>query len=291
MRAIEQTTVAKAVTLSGVGVHSGEPCKATLKPAIADSGVVFRRQNATIAATPANVSDTRFCTTLAASGSSIGTVEHFLAALSLAGVDNAIVDVDAGELPILDGSAAPIVDAIEKAGVRALPALRFAIRVLKPFEVVDGDRSIRIEPADARLLDMAIDFEDPAIGAQTLSLDLDEPVDCRRLALARTFCRLSDIDTLRAAGYSRGGSLENAVVVDGGRVLNPAGLRDPLEFALHKALDLVGDLALAGAPIIGRISARRPGHDINTRFIRAFLAEDHAYERVFQEASAMAVRA
>lgn len=298
MRLLEQTTIAKSVALAGAGVHSGAACRAVVSPATANSGVVFRRISpdglktlALIPARPENISDTRFSTTLSSEGCSIGTVEHMLAALSIVGVDNAVVDVDGAELPILDGSAAPIVEAIEKAGVRRLPARRHALRVVRRFEVADGARLLRIEPFDGRVIEIAIAFPDQAIGAQSLSLDLDRRIDLRRLAGARTFCRLADVEALRAAGFSRGGSLENAVVVDGASVLNPSGLRDPLEFGLHKALDLVGDLALLGAPLIGKVSAIRPGHDLNARFLKAACAADDLFDRVLLAPPAAAASA
>ena len=287
MRAIQQTTLAKPVALSGVGVHSAAPVEAVLRPAGADSGVVFRLEDgALIMATAASITDTRFSTTLGSGGRTIATVEHLLAALAITGVDNLLIDVDAGEMPILDGSAAPFVEAIDRAGLKHLAAARTVIRVIAPIEVTDGERSIRAEPHEGRLLDIAIRFEDAAIGAQALTLNLDHPGDLRRLAEARTFCRLAEVTALRAAGFSRGGSLDNAIVVDGGRVLNPAGLRDPAEFALHKALDLVGDLRLAGAPILARISAVRPGHDLNARFIDRLMSDHAASERVIMPSPA-----
>lgn len=287
MRLVRQTTLAKPVTLSGVGLHSGEACRATLRPAIADSGIVFRapagigRHNGVlIAASVKSIADTRLCTSLGAvGGPMIATVEHVMAAAAIAAIDNLLIDVDGGELPILDGSAAPYIEAMECAGVMSLQPARNAIRILDPVELKDGDRLIRAEPFDGRVVDIAITFDAGAIGEQSLAVDLNDPASLKRLAQARTFCRLSDVTAMRASGLSRGGSLDNAVVVDGDQILNPAGLRDPQEFALHKALDLVGDLALVGAPIFGRIIARRPGHGLNARFLRLLLAQKASYER------------
>jgi UDP-3-O-[3-hydroxymyristoyl] N-acetylglucosamine deacetylase len=273
MRAFEQTTLAKPATLVGAGLHSGAPCRAVLHPAPADYGVAFRLDGALIPAVPTAVVATPLCTTLAAGGRSVGTVEHLLAALTIAGVDNARVDLDAAEPPILDGSAAPYVEAIERAGVVRLGAPRRSWRIAQPIEIRDGARALRAEPSERRALAVSIEFDDAAIGAQTLTLDLDDPHDLARLAGARTFCRLADVAAMRAAGLGRGGSLDNAVVVDAGRVLNPAGLRDPAEFALHKALDLVGDLRLLGSPVLARITARRPGHEINARLVARLAAE------------------
>lgn len=280
-RGVRQTSLGAPVALSGVALHSGAAASARLHPAPADSGIVFRAGGQTIPARAAFVADTRLCTRLgAADGVSIGVVEHLLAALVIAGVDNAIIDIDGGEAPILDGSAAPYVEAIEAAGVATLAAPRREMIVTAPVEIIDGERAIRIDPFDGRRIDLSVGFDDAAIGEQQVAIDLDEPADRRRLARARTFCRLSDVEAMREAGFSLGGSLASAIVVDGARILNEGGLRDPAEFALHKALDLVGDLALAGAPIIGRITARRPGHDLNARFLRRLLdAESHAVEQ------------
>jgi len=278
MHSADQTTLASPATLSGVTLHSGAEARATLRSAEAGSGVVFRAAIAgaparRIKAEAANVIDTRLCTRLGDSGGrSIGTVEHVLAALSICGVDNVLIDVDADEMPILDGSAAPYIEAIRRAGIAPQNAARRDLVIEAAIEVSDGARSIRAEPHEGRLLSVDIDFEAGAIGAQAVRLDLDDERDLARLARARTFCRLSDIDAMRANGLARGGSLDNAIVVDGARILNAGGLRDPEEFALHKALDLVGDLRLAGARLIGRIKARRPGHDLNVRFVRALLA-------------------
>lgn len=297
MHALQQTTLAKAVFLSGTGLHSGAPCRAALRPARADLGVVFRLANkdrpaSLIPASVGAIAATRLSTSLAdASGATIATVEHLMAAVMITGVDNLLVDVSSAELPILDGSAAPFVEAIDRAGVKQLSAARQSIKLMAPIEVSDGDRRIRATPYDGRLLDIAIAFDDAAIGAQSLSIDLDDAPSMRRLAQARTFCRLADVDAMREAGLSRGGSLDNAIVVDGGRILNPQGLRDPAEFALHKALDLIGDLRLAGAPILARIEARRPGHDLNARFLKRLFADRAALERVVAPVAAARVSA
>lgn len=285
MRVINQTTLANPATLSGIGLHSGASCRARLRPARAGSGIAFRvpAENgssdlAPIAATTANVSSTSLGTSLTSGGRSVRTIEHLLAAAAIAGVDNMIVDVTGGELPILDGSAAPFIEAILGAGIMDLSAPRAAIRIAMPTEMTDGARSIRAMPSEGRVLDVSIDFEDPAIGAQSLSIDLDDRDALLRLGRARTFCRLKDVTAMRARGLSLGGSLDNAVVVDGDRIVNPAGLRDPQEFVLHKALDLLGDLTLAGAPIIGTIRAIRTGHDLNVTFLRRLTAEPGAIE-------------
>lgn len=286
MRVFQQTTIAQSVSVSGAALHSGAMTRATLKPADIGAGIVFRRVDTAegayeIGARIAALSGSRRATTIAnPKGQSLSTVEHALAALSLCSVDNVLIEVEGTELPILDGSAAPWVDAIERAGVKPLPAAREALRIISAVEVADGDRFIRAEPSNGRMIEVEIDFEDAAIGRYCAKVDLGSPVDRRRVAAARTFCRLADVERLRACGLSLGGSVENAIVVDGARILNPEGLRDPQEFALHKILDMVGDFALAGAPLIGHIRARKPGHDLNARFISQILERCDAVERI-----------
>ena len=271
MQSVSQTTIARDAALEGVGLHSGAVTRVVLRPALAGQGVVFRRAGGPdIAATPDAVRNTQLSTGLGEGAARVATVEHLMAAIALAGVDNIIIDVDGAELPALDGSAAPWLDLMIASGVRALRATRVVKRVAAPVGVEDaGGRAIRAEPHDGRIIDVSIDFADAAIGAQRVTLDLDNAADVRRVARARTFCRRDDIERMRARGLSLGGSFDNAVVIDGAQVLNPSGLRDSQEFALHKALDLIGDLRLAGAPVIGRIIAQRPGHDLNARFAAA----------------------
>lgn len=264
-------TLSGPVTFEGAGLHSGEECRVVLHPAAAGAGIVFHRQGhdgdaRRIFANPASVVRARHGTCLANSaGVSVSTVEHLLAALALTGVDDAAIEVDGPEIPIMDGSAAAFVSAIAQTGVAAQAVPRCPIVIMEAFEIADEDRLIRFEPHDGRRVEIEIDFGDCLIGRQTLSLDLENPEDLVKLSAARTFVRLHEVEPLRAAGLIRGGTLSNAIVVDGDRLLNDEPLRDPAEFALHKALDLIGDLYLAGAPIIGLVSAVRPGHEINTR--------------------------
>ncbi len=286
MRAVRQTTLAKSVTISGVGLHSGTPSRIILHPETSDSGVTFHRLEsglrcgAPIAATIESVSETRLGTCLrGADGSVVRTVEHLLAAVSISGIDNLAIEIDGAEIPIVDGSAGPFLEAIERAGRVTLPANRSVLTVTSPIEIVDGDRFIRATPAAGRILIVGIDFSDKAIGRRSIALDLDDRATIRRIANARTFCRLADIEEMRSAGLGLGGSLDNAIVVSGDRILNDSGLRDPDEFVLHKALDIVGDLALAGAPIVGRIEAMKPGHDLNTRFLRLLTAGNEIKSR------------
>lgn len=292
MRSIRQTTLARSVTLSGVGLHSGKPGRVILHPEGEGAGLIFHfldqagaRCGAPLAATAAAISETRLGTCLSdADGRSVRTIEHLLAAIAISGIDNVAIEIDGPEIPVMDGSATPFLDAIDQAGMKTLSAAREVLMIVSPIEIADGERVIRAEPGDQRILEIDISFADAAIGERSIALDLDDPASMRRLARARTFCRLADIDAMRAAGLGRGGSLDNAVVVDGDRILNAGGLRDPEEFVLHKALDIVGDLALAGAPIVGRISARRPGHDLNAQFLRRLAVETSAVERcVLQE--------
>ncbi len=266
-----QRTLKKTVEFAGVGLHSGEACRVVLTPASADAGIVFQRTDLAapdnvIAAIPENVACANHGTTLTnEAGVSVATVEHLMAALALTGVDNVTVDIDGPEIPILDGSAAAFVTEIAQAGLSELRSRRRPLVITETERVADGERSIKVEPHAGRLVEIEIDFGDCLIGRQALCLDLDDPAVIARLASARTFCRLNEVEALRAAGLIRGGALSNGIVVDGDRVLNEEPLRDPAEFALHKALDLIGDLYLLGGPVIGRIHAVKPGHDLNTR--------------------------
>lgn len=280
-----QTTIAREGVLEGVALHTGVPVRMVLRPAAAGAGIVFRRADLvakggvseSAARVPARadlVADARLGVTLRnGAGVSARTVEHLMAALALCEIDNALVDLEGQEVPILDGSAAPFIELIDRCGRTTLSAPRRFIEATEILREGEGERFVEISPAPDRRLEVSIEFADPAIGRQSASLSLDDAETARRrLGQARTFCALREVDDMRAAGLALGGSLDNAVVVDGGRVVNAEGLRDPAEFVLHKALDLVGDLALAGAPVRGRIVACKPGHDINTRLARRILA-------------------
>ena len=271
MGAIMQSTVRTEIVWKGLGLHTGGHCTVTVKPAGVDAGISFvstSDPDLIIEARPDFVSATNHGTTLSSGHVSVATVEHLMAAFALCGVDNARVELDGREIPIMDGSAANFVDAILAAGLKDQPAQRDEIVIDEPITVVDGDRHITIEPADAFSMDVSIAFEDCLIGRQSLSLHLDDPLNLDRLAKSRTFCRLYEVEYLRDVGLIRGGSLENSIVVDGDRLLND-GLRDPQEFVLHKALDLIGDLYLVGRPIRGAVRAEKPGHDLNTRIAHA----------------------
>ncbi len=265
-----QRTIASEIEFAGVGLHSGADCRVRLLPA-SKGGIVFRGKGGegsgwTIDADPENVISADHGTSLANDGGArIGTVEHLMAALALSRIDHVVVEVDGPEIPILDGSAAPFVAAIAENGFETLSAYREPVVIDEKTRIGDADRWIEFEPFAGRRLDIEINFSGCFIGRQTLSLDLENPKDLVRLSTARTFVRLEEVEALKNAGLIRGGALENALVVDGDRLLNEDTLRDEAEFALHKALDLIGDLYLVGAPVVGRIKACRPGHDLNTR--------------------------
>ncbi len=278
-----QHTVAATTVLSGVGIHSGQIVTVEIRPAAAGAGIVFLRTDETVRdpVVPARaeaVADTRLGTTLAnAAGVSVATVEHLMAAFAGLEIDNAVVAIDGPEAPIMDGSAAPFVRALEAAGRRPQGLLRQSIEVLETVEVTDGDKRARLVPADAFEMAFEIAFDDAAIGRQSLDLRLDRTAFRRELADCRTFGFRGDVDALRAAGLARGGSLDNVVVIDGGAVLNAEGLRRPDEFVRHKMLDALGDLYLLGAPIVGRYEGRYSGHALNNALARAVLARPRAW--------------
>ena len=284
-------TLRNAIDCCGVGLHSGQETRLVLRPAPAGHGIIFRRVDLGIDI-PAQhdfVSDTRLCTRLAAAGrpeASIGTVEHIMAALSAAGVDNVLVEVDGPEIPIFDGSAAPFVFLIDCAGVVDLPVAREMIEIIRPVLVSDGTASASLEPLPPGRswvgldVTMAIDFAAAAIGQQSFELRVTEAGFRAEVAGARTFVQAQEVAQLQAAGLALGGSLDNAVVIDGDAVLNPAGLRFANECVRHKVLDAVGDLALAGAPIIGRFRGYRSGHRTNNLLLRALLSDPGAFRYV-----------
>lgn len=278
-------TVRTTVVFEGVGLHGGLAARARVRPA-RGGGIAFLRTDlpAGTGRIPARhdlVADTRLCTRLAnAHGATVGTVEHLMAALAGCGVTDALVEVDGPEAPIMDGSAAPFARRLLEAGLAPVEAPARAIRVLRPVEVRDGARLARLVPAPRFEMRFAIDFEDAAIGAQALALPLGGGAVLAELADCRTFGRLAEIEQLRRIGLGRGGSLENAIVVDGGRVLNPGGLRRADEFVRHKMLDAVGDLALAGAPLIARYEGERAGHEMTNRLLHALFAEPAAWQWV-----------
>ena len=275
-----QHTLKSAISCVGTGLHSGARVNMTIRPAEPGAGIVFRRTDAgvDIEARQENVIDTRLCTQLGrpdAPHARVGTVEHVMAAFLAAGVDNAVVELDGPEIPVFDGSSAPFLFLIDCAGRIEQAAPRQAIEILRPVRV-DGENGAfaELRPGGAGLtMALSIDFPAAAIGRQALSLMLTERSFREELARSRTFTMLAEIEALQAAGLARGGSLDNAVVVDGARIVNPAGLRSRDEFVRHKLLDAVGDLALAGSPLQGRFVAHKTGHALNNRLLRALFAD------------------
>ena len=276
-------TLKTGVELKGVGLHGGQHVVLSLEPAPVRAGVRFVRvdvplEHQMIPARYDLVTDTRLCTKLTNEhGVSVGTVEHVMAALAGCGITDALVVLDGPEVPIMDGSSAPFVDAIAKAGVKLFAEDCAAIRVLRPVRVQDGDKWAELVPAERFEMDFRIDFQDPAIGQQSHEMRLTNGAFFSELSDCRTFGHLKEVEALRAMGLARGGSLQNAIVVDNGRVLNPEGLRRPDEFVRHKMLDAVGDLALAGAPIIGRYQAEKAGHEMTNKLLRALFADPDAW--------------
>lgn len=277
----EQRTLRAPIGCVGIGLHSGRRVSLTLRPAAPDHGIVFRRTDlgTDVPARFDRVVDTRLCTVLAEGKARIGTTEHLLAAFAAAGVDNALVEIDGPEVPVFDGSAAPFLFLLDCAGAVAQPVPRRCIEVLRTVRVETADAYAELRPNRVAAFDAALSiaFDAEAIGRQALSLRLSEAVIRHELADARTFTLRSEIEALLAAGLARGGSLDNAVVVDGAAVLNPSGLRRPDEFVRHKLLDLVGDLRLAGAPLQARFIGHRSGHALNNQLLRALFADPSAW--------------
>ncbi|MEM1429392.1 MAG: UDP-3-O-acyl-N-acetylglucosamine deacetylase [Pseudomonadota bacterium] len=278
-----QTTLKKSVTLAGVGLHSGRPTRVTLSPAAAEFGVWFRRTDAVdgdplIPARWDLVEQAPLCTRLVnADGVTVQTVEHIMAALAGCGIHNAMVEVSGPEVPVLDGSSAPFVEAILAAGVRRLDAPLRALRVLKPVTVGGtGGAEASLVPADSLSIAFEIDFDDAAIGHQARRLDMANGAFVRELCDSRTFCRRADVEQMRKAGLALGGSLRNAVVVEGADVLTPGGMRHADEPVRHKMLDALGDLALAGGPILGAYRGLRAGHALTNSLLRALFTEPGA---------------
>ena len=292
MRAARQTTLRDHTALCGVGVHSGLPVILTLHPADAGTGLRFIRTRADgrhdreIPADMGAVTATEFATVLGdASGPLVSTAEHVLAALSGLGVDNASVEIDGPEAPIMDGSAAPFVAAIDSVGIETLDQPRRYIRVLKPVRVAMGDAYGEIAPNPRGFrIEAEVDYDHPLIGHQALALDLKPDSFRREIARARTFGFMRDVTSLWNAGYALGASLENTLVVTDNRILNPEGMRFPDEFVRHKMLDAVGDLALAGGPLLGTYRSVRGGHKLNHAVLCALMSDASAWTWVEADA-------
>ncbi len=280
-RLVPQKTLRSAVHCTGVGLHSGAQVSMTLKPAEPNAGIRFVRTDldgATIPARWDRVVDTRMCTVIGNDhGVTIGTVEHLMAALSGLNVDNVVVEVDGPELPVMDGSSGPFVFLIECAGLLEQACARRAIRILEPVSVSGNGWEVSLLPGAGFSVGVHIDYGRSLVGSQSLAMDLVKGAFKKELARARTFGFLEEVEELRASGLARGGSLDNAIVISGERILNEDGLRYEDEFVRHKALDAIGDLYLAGAPIIGRFRGVRSGHAGNNQLLRALFARSEAW--------------
>ncbi|MFQ3591227.1 MAG: UDP-3-O-acyl-N-acetylglucosamine deacetylase [Chloracidobacterium sp.] len=277
---IHQTTLRQAVSVRGIGLHTGQEVELTLCPAPPDTGYVFRRADLNgfeVLAAPHHVTHVSYATTLMRAGVMVSTVEHVLSALYGCGIDNAILDVTNCEVPILDGSALPFVAAIEAAGVLSLAAPRHVLRIERRIEVTEGNRRISIEPNDSFVIESTIDFDHPCIGRQTFICEVTPATYCQAIAPARTFGFLAEAEALRKHGLVRGATLANAIVLDADKMLNPEPLRFPDEFARHKVLDILGDFALLGMPIQGRITAERSGHGLHSALVGRLLREPSAW--------------
>ncbi|MDB5481775.1 MAG: lpxC [Caulobacteraceae bacterium] len=278
-----QHTINAPVPFAGLGVHSGQRVNVTVAPAAVDAGIAFLRTDVTekdprIPARADRVVETRLGTVIANDdGVRVATIEHLMAAFCGLGIDNALVSLDGPEAPIMDGSCAPFVRALDGAGRRGQQAHRRFIEILEPIEVADGEKRATLRPAEGFEVAFEISFETAAIGRQSIDTALDEEVFRREFADCRTFGFLHEVEALRAAGLAQGGSLDNVVVIDGGAVLNPAGLRRPDEFVRHKAIDAIGDLYLLGGPLIGRYEGLYSGHALNNALARAVLARPSAW--------------
>ena len=279
---IRQTTLAREVSTSGHGLHTGKPATITLCPAPAYTGYVFRRvdlNNFEIPAAPQYVARVSYATTLMRQGVMIATVEHLLAALAGSHIDNCIVEIDSLEVPILDGSAEPFIELIEQAGTVVREAPRQFLRVLKRVEVADGNRRMSISPARRFSISCLIEFPHPMIGIQRREIEIVDGQFSQIVAPARTFGFLHEFEALRSSGLIRGGSLENAVVLtpEGG-ILNSEGLRFTDEFVRHKIIDIIGDLALLGMPVLGHVEAERTGHGVHSALVSRVLHDDSAWQ-------------
>ncbi len=281
-----QTTLASEISLTGTGVHSGAPVSISLYPADGDSGLRFLLSNGDaesteIAADQRWVTGVTLCTVLGdGNGASVATVEHLLAALRGLGVDNALIEIDSPEVPIMDGSAASFVEAIDEVGLAELDSPRRFLKVLKPIIVEDGGAYGELAPHNGFHLDVEIEFDTPLIGRQKIEIDINPGSFRRELSRARTFGFMKDVERLWAAGLALGASLDNTVAIGENRVINREGLRYADEFVRHKALDAVGDLALAGAPILAAYRSKRGGHRLNSLVLKTMFADPEAWTLV-----------
>ena len=289
---LRQRTLKTLISSAGVGLHTGQKVRMTLRPAPAETGIVFRRIDldapVDLPARAESVGETRLSSCLVRDGVKVYTVEHLMSALGGLGVDNAFVDIDAPELPIMDGSASPFVLLIQQAGIVEQAAPKRFLRVVRRVEVTDGDKWARLEPFEGYKLSFSIDFRHPVIERSTQSVEINfaETSYLKEIARARTFGFMHEVEDLRDNGLALGGGLDNAVVLDEYRVLNAEGLRFADEFIRHKLLDAVGDLYLLGHPLIGAYTAYKSGHALNNQLLRALLTQRDAWEYVTFEGEA-----
>lgn len=280
-RTLNQRTLKVPVTCAGVGLHTGAQVTLRIMPGRPDTGIVLVRTDLPgkpeLKATAANVVETALATTLGTSSYRIHTVEHVLAALAGLGIDNARIELDGPEVPIMDGSAAPFAELIIEAGVREQDVPKSFIVIKRSVTVRDGDKLATLQPGRGFRVDCTIDFKHPLISDQTVSLTFSDRTFMREVSGARTFGFLRDVEKLKAMGLAKGGSLENAIVVDDFSILNPEGLRFPDEFVRHKVLDAVGDISLLGLPVIGHLTAYKSGHALNHALVTKVLAESSHY--------------
>ncbi|THD81235.1 MAG: UDP-3-O-acyl-N-acetylglucosamine deacetylase [Phenylobacterium sp.] len=291
-----QHTVRSPALFAGVGVHTGAYTRVAVRPAGVDAGIVFVRTDVTdrdnrVLVAPDTVCKTQLGTVIGnAAGVTVATIEHLMAAMVMLGVDNAVVELDGPEMPIMDGSSLPFIRILDRAGARTQDSPRRFIEILETVEVIDGDKRASLSPAEGFEVAFAIEFPTAVIGRQSVDLAMDGEAFREELADCRTFGFLHEVEALRAMGLARGGSLENVVVIEGDRVLNPEGLRRPDEFVRHKALDAIGDLYVLGAPILGRFEGELAGHAINNLLVRAVAENRQAWRyRTFAEPLRQAV--
>ena len=283
---LKQRTLKNTIRATGVGLHTGQKVYMTLRPAAANTGIVFRRVDLArpvdIPATADNVTDTRLGTTLEYDGAKVCTVEHLLSAIAGLGIDNAYVDLSAPEVPIMDGSAGPFVFLLQSAGIEEQNAAKRFIRIRKPVRIEDGDKWAEFEPYDGFRVDFSIEFDHPVFKRhpQETSIDFSSTSFLREVSRARTFGFMRDIEALRANNLTLGGTLDNAIVLDDFRVLNDDGLRFEDEFVRHKVLDAIGDLYLLGHSLIGAFRGHKSGHELNNKLLRALIADEAAWEEV-----------
>jgi UDP-3-O-[3-hydroxymyristoyl] N-acetylglucosamine deacetylase len=281
---LRQRTLKKKISTTGVGLHTGTKVSLTLRPAAPDTGIVFRRIDLAapvdIPAQATNVTDTRLSTLIERDGARVSTVEHLMSALAGLGIDNAYVDIDGPEVPIMDGSAGPFVFLLQQAGIEEQKAAKRFIRIKSPVEVRSGDKLARFDPYNGFRIDFAIEFPHPVFGAENkhVVVDFAEDSYLKEISRARTFGFMQEVETMREMGLALGGSLDNAIVLDEFRVLNSDGLRYDNELVKHKVLDAIGDLYLLGSPLIGAYTAFKSGHALNNQLLRATLQQRDAWE-------------